>query len=56
MKHVKTFEKEKPEKYTISQQSKWVLLRANSGTMMLLFDNMAVNMNGKTTAEHDDGL
>ena len=34
-------------------------MRANkghSGTLMLLFDNMAVNMNGKISAEHNDGL
>ena len=30
---------------------------ANSGTQLLLYTNMPVNMNGgKTTAEHDDGL
>ena len=26
------------------------------GTKMLLFDNMAINMNWKTPREHDDGL
>ena len=50
------FEIEKPEKYIFFQQSKGVRLRAQSGIQMLLFDNMAVNINGKNTALDDDGL
>ena len=53
MNHVNTILKQKNLKNTKLYMS---AIKGQFGTQMLLFENMAINMNWKTPREHDDGL